>query len=261
MATNHIHKLLGKPKNTKLNARKFQKALYDAYLDSNSTSQYKKKNSFAPSTIGFGFGTCSRYWWYAFNGTEFTETTKPMNIASMKSGTAAHERIEKLIESTGLLKENEREILYKDPPIRGFADAVLEIDGEEIIGEIKTIKDQYFMQRKASKSPSDSHLLQLLIYMHVEGTDEGFILYENKDSNELMVIPVVMNTKHKDYIEYVFDWMREVYAASQGDVPPARGYTKSTFACKACPVSELCWSDEEGDTKIANLKVGLSEGM
>ena len=257
MAKNLISSLMTKPKNTKLNSRKFVKMLNSAYQESNTNKEFKKKTSCAPSTIGYGHGTCARYWWIAFNGAEFTDNIPAANIASMRSGTAAHERIEKLVETTGLLKQNEREIKNIDPPVRGFADLILEVDGEEIIGEIKTIKDQYFIQRKSEGHPSPSHLLQLLIYMKIEGADEGFVLYENKNDNELLAIPIEMTDKNKEYIEYVFSWMQEVYQLYKDNIPPKRGYTKSTWTCKGCPVFDACEEREEGQVKIPNLKVGV----
>ena len=261
MTKNLISKLINKPKDTTLDSRKFVKMLNSAYQNTNTIKEFKQKKTFAPSTLGYGHGTCARYWYIAFNGSEFTENIPAANIASMKSGTDAHERIEKLVETTGLLKQREREIKSIDPPIRGFADLVLEINNEEIIGEIKTIKDQYFIQRKSEGSPSGSHLLQLLIYMEVEGAKEGFILYENKNDNELLCLPIKMTERNKEYIDYVFDWMKKVYTEYQNDFLPKRGYTKSTWVCKNCPVSETCLSKDVGIEKIPNLKVGVDESL
>lgn len=257
MAKNLISSLLNQPKDTRLDSKKFVKMLNSAYQNTNTIKEFKQKKTFAPSTIGYGHGTCARYWFIAFNGAEFTDNIPAANIASMRSGTDAHERIEKLIESTGLLKQKEREIKNDDPPVRGFADVVLEVDNEEVIGEIKTIKDQYFIQRKSEGIPSPSHLLQLLIYMKIEGAQEGFILYENKNDNELLAIPIQMSEKNKEYIDYVFEWMQTVYSLYKDDTIPKRGYTKSTWTCKGCPVSETCLEKDPGDFKIPNLKVGV----
>lgn len=258
MAKNLIASLLNQPKDTKLNSQKFVKMLNSAYQKTNTNKEFKQKKSFAPSTIGYGHGTCARYWWIAFNGAEFTENIPAANIASMRSGTDAHERIQKLIEGTGLLKQSEREIKNDSPPVRGFADLILEVNDEEIIGEIKTIKDQYFIQRKTEGQPSSSHLLQLLVYMKIEGAQEGFVLYENKNDNELLCIPIEMSEKNKEYIEYVFDWMQQVYKTYKEDIPPKRGYTKSTWTCKGCPVLDACNERDPGTLKIANLKVGIT---
>jgi len=258
MAKNLIASLLTQPKDTKLNSQKFVKMLNAAYQKTNTNKEFKQKKSFAPSTIGYGHGTCARYWWIAFNGAEFTENIPAANIASMRSGTDAHERIQKLIEGTGLLKQSEREIKNDSPPVRGFADLILEVNDEEIIGEIKTIKDQYFIQRKTEGQPSSSHLLQLLVYMKIEGAKEGFVLYENKNDNELLCIPIEMSEKNQEYIDYVFNWMQEVYKTYKDDIPPKRGYTKSTWTCKGCPVLDACNERQDGVVKITNLKVGIA---
>jgi len=195
MAKNLISSLRDKPKTTLLDPNKFVKMLYDAYEDERSGTDFKRKMTFSPSTIGYGHGTCARYWTIAFSGADFSESIPAQNVASMKSGTDAHERVQSLIEKTGMLKESEREIKSNNPPIRGFADVVMEIDGKEVIGEIKTIKEEYFIQRKNEGQPSKSHLLQLLVYMNVENSEEGFVLYENKNTNELLSIPVIMSEK------------------------------------------------------------------
>jgi hypothetical protein len=174
MAKNLISSIRNRPKDTAVDPKKLVKLIYSSYQDQRPTTEYKKKNSFAPSTLGYGHGTCARYWIIAFDGTEFTQDTPAMNIASMDNGTDSHTRIQAAMEKAGLLKEKEREIRSLKPPIRGFADIILEVDGKEIVGEIKTIKDQYFIARKQEMQPSNSHLLQVLIYMEVEGVDEGF---------------------------------------------------------------------------------------
>jgi CRISPR/Cas system-associated exonuclease Cas4 (RecB family) len=260
MAKNLISSIRNRPKDTAVDPKKLVKLIYSSYQDQRPTTEYKKKNSFAPSTLGYGHGTCARYWIIAFDGTEFTQDTPAMNIASMDNGTDSHTRIQAAMEKAGPLKEKEREIRSLKPPIRGFADIILEVDGKEIVGEIKTIKDQYFIARKQEMQPSNSHLLQVLIYMEVEGVDEGFLLYENKNDNELLAIPVVMSEKNKNYIRYVFDWMTNVYETWKSRELPKRGYTKSTWQCKGCPVLEKCNSlDPKGTLKIDNLKVGVDD--
>lgn len=233
--------------------------LYSAYEHKRPSVEFKKKVSFAPSSLGYGHGTCARYWTIAFSGGDFEQNTPAQNVASMESGTDAHTRIQSLIKNTGLLKETEREMKNSSPPIRGYADIILEIDGREIVGEIKTIKDSYYLQREQEMQPSPSHLLQVLIYMRIAGTDEGFVLYENKNSNELLSIPVVMSDKNKEYMDYVFEWMKEVYEYWKNEVHVKRGYTKSTWQCKSCPVSKICNEMEPKGLKIENLKVGPND--
>lgn len=233
----------------------FIKALNKSYLEDKNASKYMRKNTFSPSTIGYGHGMCPRYWFHAFNGTEFKDSFTAPSVASMLSGTAAHERLQSIISKMEFFKELEREILSEDPPVRGFADFVLEKDGKEIVGEIKTIKDEYYDIRKASNSPSESHYLQLLIYMKIEKVEQGFILYENKNTNELHAVPVMLDAEAENYIDYVFDWMRDVYSSYKNDTMPERVFTESSRQCKGCPVSSTCWANGDGEVFIEQLEV------
>jgi len=256
---NLISSLRNRPKDSTLDPKKFVKMLYSQYENKRPAVEFKKKVSFAPSSLGYGHGTCARYWTIAFSGGDFEQSTPAQNVASMESGTDAHTRIQNLIKATGLLKEMEREMKNQDPPIRGFADLILEIDGKEIVGEIKTIKDSYYIQREQEMQPSPSHLLQVLIYMKIAGTDEGFVLYENKNSNELLSIPVEMSERNEEYIQYVYDWLRQVYDSWKNEVHIKRGYTKSTWQCKSCPVVKICNEMEPKGLKIENLQVGVDD--
>jgi len=255
MAKNLIKTLTSKPKNTKLDPKKFVRIISKAYLYNKNTAEHRQKFTFSPSTVGYGHGTCPRYWSLAFSGVEFTETFTAQGIAAMSNGTAAHERIQSVLKNTEIFKEDEREIKLSDPPIRGFVDLILEIDGEEIIGEIKTIKDEQFIVRKNNNTPSDSHLVQILIYMKALNAQEGVVLYESKNTHDLVAIPVIMNDENKEYIDYIFDWMREVHAAWKEGKNIKRPFTKSNVPCKYCPVMDACWEKSDGRTKIEPLKV------
>lgn len=231
----------------------FAKIIDDAYLTGRNLDRWQKKHTFSPSTIGYGHGTCPRYWFIAFNGADFEDKFDALAIANMENGKQAHERLQTLLQSTSVLKEIEREILCNDPPVRGFADIILDWTGQEVIGEIKTVKDEIFSARQASMTPTTSHLIQLLLYMWVEKVKEGFVMYENKNNNELLIMPIVMNTRYEKIIEDVIQWMREVYANYKSDILPQRPFTKSSTICKYCPVKKECWSGEMGDIEIRSL--------
>ena len=231
----------------------FAKIIDDAYLVGRNLDRWQKKHTFSPSTVGYGHGMCPRYWFIAFNGADFEDNFDALAIANMENGKQAHERLQALLSTTSVLKEVEREILSNDPPIRGFADLILEWTGQEVIGEIKTVKDEIFSARQASMSPTTSHLIQLLLYMWVEKIKEGFVMYENKNNNELLIMPIVMNERYEKLIEKVIAWMREVYANYKSDILPERPFTKSSSTCKYCPVRKECWSGEVGDIQIAAL--------
>lgn len=234
----------------------FAKMLEDAYVATARDGKDTRKTSFSPSTVGFGHGTCPRYWFIAFSGADFDETKDAAAIANMMNGTYSHDRIQKMMESTGTVVELEREMKFQDPPIRGFADAIIKWDDKEVVGEIKTAKEEVFAVKQASNKPSGSHLVQILIYMKINNSDEGFIMYENKNTQEICIIPVSMNEKNTEFIDGVFEWMRQVYANYQAGTLPSRGYSKTSYQCKYCPVKKTCWKKmEDGDDVLDTLVV------
>lgn len=237
------------------NVNEFNKLLEEAYAKTARPKSFKTKKSFSPSTVGYAFGTCPRYWYHAFNGATFDEKTDNQGIANMARGSEIHERIQAVLAKTDVLAETEREITFDDPPIRGFADVILNWNGIKVVGEIKSAKEEIFAIRKAENSPSPAHLLQILMYMHVEQAEEGFVLYENKNTQEIWTIPVKMNKRNKEFVEKALDWMRTVYQLSKETEPPERAFTKSTYQCKACPVFDTCWSGEKGTIKLQALEL------
>lgn len=219
---------------------------------------FKRKTSFAPSSLGFGNGTCPRYWYYAFRGVDFDSKATVEGIAAMDNGTDTHTRIQKTyLDTEGLNAIVEKELTLQDPPIRGFADVIVTIDGITAVGDIKTVKSQKYNYIVESMKPNTSHYLQVLIYMYIENLEHGYIHYENKDTHQEQLIPVVMTEKARAYLEETLAWMRKVYAYStQEDSPlPKRPFTQTNIACKYCPLAKMCWSDEDGTVEIQPLKV------
>ena len=234
----------------------FSKMIDDAYNARRRGKTNTKKKTFSPSTIGYGHGNCPRYWFIAFSGAEFDEKFDATAIANMLNGTYAHERLQKIIDETGVLKEIEREILSNDPPIRGFADLILDWNDTEIVGEIKTTKDESFALRQSSMKPSSNHLLQILTYMKVTGAAEGFLLYENKNTQDICIIPVSMNERNKKIIDDTFDWMRKVYSNFEDGKLPNRPFSKTSYTCQNCPVRKPCWNKSglgDGEIEIEAL--------
>lgn len=228
----------------------------DGYKSYNS-SEYIQKKTFSPSTIGYGHGRCPRYWYIAFNGAIFNKEADPQSIANMMNGTLAHDRIGELFTRSTLdVVEIEQELITEDPPVRGFIDVVIDRAGEEIVGEIKTTRNVIFMHRQATMKPAGYHILQVLLYLWGKDLEMGFILYENKDNHEVLIIPV-RRQDHEEELEELLGWMRNVYATYTDDKLPVRPYkSRRSKVCKRCPLLEACWDDlDEGEVTIEELSV------
>lgn len=252
MAKNFLKQVLDKQPEGPINTKAFIEKIEQGYLIDQGTS-FKTKKTFSPSSLVYGNGACARYWFLAFTGADFTFDNDPYAVANMSSGTMAHERIQKAIEDAGIMVEKEKRIMAQDPPIFGFADAVVQWEEEQPVVEIKTMREEAFAYRKHAKPPN-YHLMQLIIYMKILGKKLGILLYENKNSHELHAIPVEVNDEYKAWAEYAFDWMRKVRAQWETGEIPKKTYRSNSKVCKGCPVANACALADKGTVKIEPLE-------
>lgn len=236
--------------------KELARVIESGYLTGVRPDAHQQKTSFSPSKLGYGHGNCPRYWFFAFKGGEFKETTDALGVANMDNGTAAHERIQNAIEATGVLAEREVNVRMQDPPINGYADLMLNFQGERIVGEIKTTRQESFMIKQSSMKPSPNHLIQILIYMRATETRLGFLMYENKNTQEFLIIPIEMTSKNAEILESVLDWARTVRKSYLEDNLPNRTMTKKNKICRECPLSEMCDGfPAKTENKIDTLEV------
>jgi len=255
MAREIVNNLKFKKSTGNFNPESFAKMLNDAYMASKRADGKTTKTSFSPSSFGYGHGNCPRYWYLAFTGAIFIDNNDAVSVANMANGTSAHERIQKLIKTMGILKHEEFEVVNEYPPIRGFMDVILDWNSEEVIGEIKTAKQEIWDTYKSKMSPSANHLLQLITYMKLRDVKEGFFLYENKNTQEMLIIPIQMNDKNKKIVEELFEWLCGVYDNFRNGDLPTRPFIKTSYQCKNCPVKKECWSGEPGLIDIPAYEV------
>jgi CRISPR/Cas system-associated exonuclease Cas4 (RecB family) len=221
----------------------------------NRGPRHQQKKTFAPSTIAYGHGECARYWFLAFEGGTFEDNADAFAGANMTNGTKSHERIQKAMEDAGFLIDSEFKITYSDPPIFGYGDVMLDWEGEELLGEIKTMMNEGFEYRKLNKKPKTGHLIQLLIYMKILKKQKAVLIYENKNNHELLVIPVEVNDYYIKWVNNAFEWMRTVRKAWENKTLPEKNYRSNSKICKSCPLSKVCADAGKGDVKISSLEL------
>jgi CRISPR/Cas system-associated exonuclease Cas4 (RecB family) len=237
-----------------LDANEFIKEYERSYVEKGARSGYKKKRSFSPSTLGYGHGTCPRYWYIAFTGANFEDSPDSKSLGNMDNGTYSHERIQQNFENMGILKHKELEITNTDPPIRGFVDAIVDWKDADVPVEVKTANSNSFIFRQTTGKPSGSHFVQFLIYLKLTKSPGGFLFYENKDTQEICVIPITVSEQNKKHVEYLFDWRRQTYKAFEDETLPEKPWTrKNAKICQGCPVRKDCF--EKFDEGVVNLPV------
>jgi len=221
----------------------------------NRVDKFTTKKTFAPSTIAFSHGECPRYWYLAFEGGVFEDNADAYGGANMTAGTKSHERIQEAMGNVpDFLVDSEFKVTYNDPPIFGFGDVILNWEGEELLGEIKTMPMEGFEYRKKTGKPKLGHLVQLLIYMKILNKTKAVLIYENKNNHELLIIPVEISDYYIKWVNQAFDWMREVRKAWEDKTLPTKNYRSNSKICKTCPIQEDCASAGEGVIKIKSLE-------
>ncbi len=216
--------------------------------------KFQQKKSFAPSTIAYGHGECPRYWYLAFEGAIFEDNADAFAGANMNNGTKSHERIQQAMADSGILVDSEFKIINEDPPIFGYGDVILNWEGEELLGEIKTAMAEGFEYRKKSRKAKTGHLIQILIYMKILKKAKGVLIYENKNNHELLAVPVEVNEYYIKWVDQAFEWMRTVRKAWENKTLPEKNYRSNSKICKSCPLRAVCDEAGKGETKINSLE-------
>lgn len=217
-------------------------------------TKHRKKKTFSPSSLVYGNGKCPRYWFYAFSGAEFSDDADAYAVANMSNGTLSHERIQKAMMDSGVMIEDEVKIINEDPPIFGYADGMLTWEDENLVAEIKTMREESFQYRKNTNKAPSYHLEQILLYMKVLKMAKGVLIYESKNSHELHIIIVDVSPEYIAWVDQAFDWMKEVRKSWDDGVLPMKPYRSNSKVCKGCPVKETCFAGPKGDVKILPLE-------
>jgi len=247
-------------------------AINAGYLVKTKT-RFVKKNNFSASSLAYGAGECPRYWTLAFDGQITYDNSDAMGVANRTQGTLGHGRIQEAIEASGLLAQDmefdpiprkysqqthpamEFRVKTDDPPFDGYGDVMIDYKGERLVGEIKTIKNEEFEYRKINRRPKMAHLMQLLLYMKVWKMRKGVMIYENKNTHELLTLPVVLSERYRAWAEEVFEWMKLVYKNWQEKQLPEIPYRSNSKICKVCPIQKACAEAGDGTIKIKPMRL------
>lgn len=207
-----------------------------------TTVKYVKKTGFSASKIFYdkGNGVCPRYWNILFDGVEVEDTWKHKNRRAVSVGSSSHDFLQTELEKNIEGIEIEKELWNKNPNIHAFVDAYIPDSNTPI--EIKTTSEQNFDYRESSMVGSSSNVMQLLLYMHLLESELGFLIYENRNSLENLIIPVRMDDENKEKITKTFDWMMRVQEVfERGEkIREFEGKRANSVICKTCEVKNFC---------------------
>lgn len=206
----------------------------DAFLDKRNLPTIKLVKGFHPSYTN----QCERYWYYLFQGVEVKTSFSPQTHRIFDNGHSVHERLYSYFREMGVLVAEEIAVSYDNPPIEGTADGIINIDGNKLI-ELKSISNEGFHYRKLYKKPKDEHYRQAQIYMRCLDLNSGFVIYENKNNQEILPIyierdDVFIDKLFKKYVKIYDNYLRKEI--------PIQPYKQSSAHCQNCDLAEKCWS-------------------
>lgn len=228
------------PKKTELDLKHFEGLIEKTIVEAKKDIGFKKKKSFSPSSFG-GQGGCPVYWKIAFNGAEFKFDPDALGVYAMEAGTHYGDLLESRLLASAVANETQGKIENSSPPIFGYLDFTGTINGVDYVCDIKTVTADKWNKIKETGVIPQANFVQVLIYMRILKYRNGILLYVNKDSGKMLTVPITISERNKKFVEYLFNWMNEVYEWKDKEEYPSRGYTKSTWQCKSCPVKETCW--------------------
>lgn len=213
-----------------------------------------KKEGFSASSLFYSHGQCPRYWSLLFKGVDESHSSWAYyNVRAVEAGSAAHESLQGKVHKAFGYSDDvviEDEFWIKDPSMHGFIDVYFK--DLNVPMEWKTANNRGYEYRKESNQGADYHLKQLLVYMYVKKADFGILAYENRDSFEPLLIPVIMTDEMKSDMDRIFRWMRTIEKARFEEklVKVFPGKRVNSKKCQTCPIKSACDAAGEGDVEI-----------
>jgi CRISPR/Cas system-associated exonuclease Cas4 (RecB family) len=185
-------------------------------------------------------GKCPRAIWFAMKKYPKKEVdARTMRI--FEHGNHTHMRIMAALYSLGMVTASEIGI-PDNQVIHGRADAIVNIDGELYVLEIKSVNSMRF--RKGEADPD--HIKQLQLYLYFFNIKKGILLYENKDNQEIKEFIIEYNEPLVKKLFADFNVLKDQVEKSQ--VPEIPGDLED-WRCEYCSYLEACEKIEEKEQK------------
>lgn len=220
------------------------------YLDREREKKEKERIQFYISEVG----KCPRAIFFKFKKAPASEL-EPERLRIFDHGDFIHQVTLRPLISLGLIRATEVPI----PPheiISGRADAILSINGEPYVLDIKSISGRINFNKL--EKPYPEHLWQVQLYLHFFRIQKGILLYVNKDTQEL-----------KDFVfEYdpqiaqrLIEWFMKLRDKIEKNILPPRlvDFPKN-WQCDGCQYRSICEiiNDNEMSWELAKIKIQQS---
>ncbi len=205
-----------------------KKGLEEIYKAESSEHEVKP-GVYYPSYIG----SCLRKQYYIYTT---GERATHEDLVVMMTGVGVHEIVAKALGVAAKVEGVETKIsLQVNDKIRlsGRVDVIIiDMEGKRYVIEVKSVST-------TPDSPREGHALQLQVYLHALGVDEGYLLYWNKRNGEIKAFKV---TKDDERLKEAFERaiMLDYHVTVRVPPEPESYINGKLWECKRCPFLSEC---------------------
>lgn len=214
------------------------KEIIDEYYLELGKQRKKPQKKFWISDVG----ECPRAIFFKFKEAPQREL-EPNVLRIFERGDYIHEKIRRVLFARGLIQASEIQI----PPeefISGKADAILNIDGELYVLDIKSVDGRKF---QTIQEPLIENVYQLQLYLHFFKIKKGILLYESKDSSELKEFIIDYNENISKKL--IFSIEKFFKKLEENTLPKRLDDYPLNKKCQYCRFREICDIAEAGEMK------------
>jgi hypothetical protein len=164
------------------------------------------------------------------------------------AGNSIHEKWQNLFLKGGIADIIEGRSYSEQYELYFTPDAIINIDGKKYVVEIKSMNT--FSYKKANSHPSGHKQLQL--YMHLTGIPQGFVLAEDKNSQDYKLfitkyepetlIPILARLENIQEMKQAF--------LKHKEMPPRKCKHINVGRAKGCNMKDACWNCGIGRVKL-----------
>ena len=200
-------------------------------------SYYKKRNV-EKDRKGFyatDSGQCPRRIYFSFKKYPKLEV-EPRILRVFHNGDFVHTRLGGALVEEGVIK-SEKDIEVPIPEndlIRGRADAIVEINGEKVVVDFKSVNGVKF---RTLEAPEIEHVKQVMIYMHFFNIKKGLLVYECKNTQDIKEFEIKYD---ENLVKEILEFFRVLrYQIENNQIPDVPDWVEQ-WRCDYCPYLEEC---------------------
>lgn len=219
------------------------------YLDREKEKKEKDRIQFYISEIG----KCPRAIFFKFKKAPASDI-EPERLRIFDHGDFIHQVTLRPLISLGLIRATEVPI----PPheiISGRADAILSINGEPYVLDIKSISGRINFNKL--DKPYPEHFWQVQLYLHFFRIQKGILLYVNKDTQELKDFVFEYDS---DLAQRLIEWFLKLKSKIEKDILPPRLIDfPDNWQCDGCQYRSICEIAAENEMNWQDLKIKIQQ--